>query len=71
LRTPRGTGPAQSAWSAAETLQRELERRASSFRTRKADGEEIEIQLPGGYSASAAVADALKTLPGVVAVEPV
>jgi DNA polymerase-3 subunit alpha len=36
---------------------------------REAEGEEIEIRLPGGYSASAAVADALKALPGVVAVE--
>jgi DNA polymerase-3 subunit alpha len=38
---------------------------------REAEGEEIEIRLPGGYSASVAVADALKTLPGVIAVEPV
>ncbi len=36
---------------------------------REAEGEEIDIRLPGGYVASAAVADALKTLPGVIAVE--
>ncbi len=36
---------------------------------REAEGEEIDIRLAGGYVASAAVADALKTLPGVIAVE--
>ena len=36
---------------------------------RQTEGEEIEIRLPGGYQASAAVADALKALSGVVAVE--
>jgi len=36
---------------------------------REAEGEEIEIRLPGGYFASAAVADALKVVPGVIAVE--
>ncbi len=36
---------------------------------RQTEGEEIEIRLPGGYQASAAVADALKAVSGVVAVE--
>ncbi|QGM44952.1 DNA polymerase III subunit alpha [Methylocystis heyeri] len=36
---------------------------------REAAGEEIEIKLPGGYPVNAEIAGALKTIPGVVAVE--
>lgn len=36
---------------------------------RDASGEEIEIKLPGGYPVGAEVAGALKTIPGVIAVE--
>jgi len=38
---------------------------------REAEGEEIEIKLPGGYLIGAAVADGLRIVSGVVAVEPV
>jgi DNA polymerase-3 subunit alpha len=36
---------------------------------RDAPGEEVEIRLPGGYPVGADVAGALKTIPGVIAVE--
>ncbi len=36
---------------------------------REAQGEEIEIKLPGGYPVGADVAGALKAIPGVIAVE--
>ena len=36
---------------------------------REALGEEIEIKLPGGYPVGVEIANALKAIPGIVAVE--